>query len=402
MKINKNKIKILTPNGFEDFSGIQKLEKDCLELILDNTSLKCSKNHRILTKSGDFKFAEELKINDEIQTKNGFSGIIGIKLIGMLPVYDLLNVKSNQYYTNDVVSHNCEFDQVGESAIDGELFDEMKRHTMDPIFLYDDGHYKMWERPNEDRIYVAGVDISEGVGKDASVIQILDITEPRQIKQVATYCNNRISPSEFTPKLREILQHWGDPIAMIERNNCGAQVVDNLKREYFYENIVNWGVDKVVNRNSTKLGIVSHTNTKYTGVLNQRYWINTMRCVQVNDIDTVIEMKDFIRRKNGTWGAKDGAHDDRVMSLIWALMILNEEIAPYYFDIVDKDENGKPKVIKPIDYGIKYFERPSAMYANEKDPLAGDALPTFMGTSQVSNNPDMDELMMQGWRSLEY
>jgi hypothetical protein len=295
----------------------------------------------------------------------------------------------------------CEFDEVGESAIDGELFDEMKRHTMDPLFLYDDGTYKLWERPNENRIYVAGVDIAEGVGKDASVIQILDITEPRQIKQVATYCSNKISPAEFTPKLREILQHWGDPIAMIERNNCGAQVVDNLKREFHYENIVNWGVDKVVNRMSTKLGIVSHTNTKYTGVLNQRYWINTMRCVQINDADTVMEMKDFIRRKNGTWGAKDGSHDDRVMSLIWALMILNEEIAPYYFDIVDKDETGKPKVIKPIDYGIKYFMRPSSMYANEKDPLAGDALPTFMGTSDISTNPDVDDLFMQGWRPLQ-
>jgi hypothetical protein len=295
----------------------------------------------------------------------------------------------------------CEFDEVGESAIDGELFDEMKRHTMDPLFLYDDGHYKLWERPNENRIYVAGVDISEGVGKDASVIQVLDITEPRQIKQVATYCNNKISPAEFTPKLREILQHWGDPIAMIERNNCGAQVVDNLKREYFYENIVNWGVDKVVNRNSTKLGIVSHTNTKYTGVLNQRYWINTMRCVQINDSDTVMEMKDFIRRKNGTWGAKDGSHDDRVMSLVWALMILNEEIAPHYFDIVDKDEAGKPRVIKSIDYGIKYFVRPSSMYDNEKDPLAGDALPVFMGSSNMSTNPDLDDLMMQGWRPLQ-
>jgi len=295
----------------------------------------------------------------------------------------------------------CEFDEVGESAIDGELFDEMKRHTMDPLFLYDDGHYKLWERPNENRIYVAGVDISEGVGKDASVIQVLDITEPRQIKQVATYCNNKISPAEFTPKLREILQHWGDPIAMIERNNCGAQVVDNLKREYFYENIVNWGVDKVVNRNSTKLGIVSHTNTKYTGVLNQRYWINTMRCVQINDSDTVMEMKDFIRRKNGTWGAKDGSHDDRVMSLVWALMILNEEIAPHYFDIVDKDEAGKPRVIKSIDYGIKYFVRPSSMYDNEKDPLAGDALPVFMGSSNMSTNPDLDDLMMQGWTPLQ-
>jgi hypothetical protein len=124
---------------------------------------------------------------------------------------------------------------------------------MEPLYIFDNGSYLLWEKPNEDRIYVAGVDISEGVGKDATVVQILDITEPTRIKQAAIYHNNKISPTEFTPKLREILQHWGDPLAMIERNSCGGQVVDNLKREFDYDNIVNWGVDKVANKNSSKL-----------------------------------------------------------------------------------------------------------------------------------------------------
>ena len=395
MKINKNNIKILTPKGFEDFSGIQKLEKDCLELILKTTSLKCSKNHRILTDSGQFKFAEDLKLNDVIQIKNGFDSVIDIKSIGVLPVYDLLNVESNQYYTNNIISHNCEFDEVGESALDHEMFDQMKRYTFEPLYTLDDGHYNLWEQPNEEKIYVAGVDISEGVGKDYSVIQILDITDPKRIKQVAVYSNNKISPSEFTPKLREILQHWGDPLAMIERNNCGAQVVDNLKREFNYDNIVNWGIDKVVNRTSNKLGIISHTNTKYYAVMNQRYWVNTMKYVQINDIGTVLEMKDFVRSKSNSWGAKSGSNDDRVISLMWALMILHENIANVYFDIIEKDENGKPSVIRSIDYGIKYYINPTSIYSNEKS--GGDALPILLGSHAESDNPDIDELYNQGW-----
>jgi hypothetical protein len=397
MKINKNNIKILTPNGFESFSGIQKLQKDCLELILNTTSLKCSRNHRILTKSGEFKIADDLKINDSIQIKNGFDNIIEIKSIGILSVYDLLNVECNQYYTNDIISHNCEFDEVGESAIDTELFDEMKRYTMEPMYVYDDGKYLLWERPNSEKLYVAGVDISEGVGKDATVIQILDITEPKRIKQVATYHNNKISPSEFTPKLAQILQNWGNPLAMIERNGCGAQVVDNLKKDFSYDNIVNWGINKVVNRKSNQYGIVAHTNTKWDAVMNQRYWINTMRSVQINDINTVIELKDFIKQKNGTWGAKHGSHDDRVMSLAWALMVLHEEIAPIYFDIVEKNENSKPIVIKSMDYGIRYFENPDSIWSNEKNGLGGDALPIIINSS-FTLNPEMDDLYAQGWR----
>lgn len=393
----KNNVKVLTPSGFKSFEGIQKLEKECLELISRTTSLKCSKKHRILTKEGIFKIADELNINDFIKIKDGYDEIIEIKNIGVLPVFDLLNVETNEYYTNNIVSHNCEFDEVGESAIDGELFDNMKRYTMEPLFIYENGCYNLWERPSEDKIYVAGVDIAEGVGKDASVIQILDITEPHKIKQVAVYHNNKISPSEFTPKLREILQHWGDPYVLIERNNCGAQVVDNLKREFNYDSIVNWGIDKVVQRTTNKYGIIAHTNTKYTGVMNQRYWVNTIKAVQINDINTILEMKDFTRTKSGTWGAKHGAHDDRVMSLIWALMILHEDMASVFFDIVEKDEFGKPKVIKSMDYGIKYFMNPTSIYTNEKDGTGGDALPSIIG-GEYSDISDMDDLSLQGWK----
>jgi hypothetical protein len=293
---------------------------------------------------------------------------------------------------------NCEFDQVGESAIDTELFESMKKYTFEPLYVYDEGKYLLWEQPNEERIYAAGVDISEGIGKNASVIQILDITEPRNIKQVAVYHNNKISPSEFTPKLREILQHWGDPYALIERNNCGGQVVDNLKREYNYDNLVNWGITKASGRLSNQYGMLAHTNTKLAAVLNQRYWVSIAKTVHINDIHTVLELKDFVRNKNNAWGAKHGSNDDRVMALIWALMILHEDIAPIYFDIIDKDENNKPSIIKSIDYGIKNFMNLNSIYTNEKTGLGGDAMPIIMGgNGKYSDQPDLEDLHNQGW-----
>jgi hypothetical protein len=86
--------------------------------------------------------------------------------------------------------------------------------------------------------------------------------------------------------------------------------------------------------------MVAHTTTKFYAVSNQRYWINTMKQVQINDIGTVAELKDFVRGKHSTWGAKHGSNDDRVMALVWALMILHEDIIGLYFDIIDRDENG--------------------------------------------------------------
>ena len=49
----------------------------------------------------------------------------------------------------------CEFDEVGESALDHEMFDQMKRYTFEPLYTLDDGHYNLWEQPNEEKIYVA-------------------------------------------------------------------------------------------------------------------------------------------------------------------------------------------------------------------------------------------------------
>jgi len=480
--LNPNDWEILTNTGWKSFSGVVK-NKNIKSVKLkfdDGTELICSENHELLTYSGNFTYASKSRYK-KIVSDSGYKKVISVIKNGFIDAYDVTNVDGGKYFTNDVISHNCnmlsefwasiypiissstkskiimastprdtsglfyklysgsvkgdnewvhmkvlwsevpgrnekwkqqtmaslvdpamwnrefecEFDEVGESALDNEMFDQMKRYTFEPLYVLDDGHYNLWEQPNEEKIYVAGVDISEGVGKDYSVIQILDITEPRKIKQVAVYSNNKISPSEFTPKLREILQHWGDPLAMIERNNCGAQVVDNLKREFNYEGIVNWGIDKVVNRTSNKLGIISHTNTKYYAVMNQRYWVNTMKQVQINDAGTVLEMKDFVRSKGGTWGAKSGSNDDRVISLMWALMILHENIANVYFDIIENDENGKPSVIRSIDYGIKYYINPTSIYSNEKS--GGDALPVLMGGNAESDNPDIDELYNQGW-----
>lgn len=482
-KLNKEDWEILTDDGFKSFNGITKnININSLKLIFDDhTEFICSEDHEILTNKNRFTVARKSR-NKKIKTKSGYKIVKSIKRIGKLDLYDVIGVEGSRYYTDGIISHNCNlldefwssvypiissskkskvimastpkdttglfyklyigsvkktnnwshmkvtwdqvpgrdekwkretmnslnddnawkrefecsFDEVGESAIDGDLFEKMKKHTFDPLYIYDEGHYLMWENPNEERLYVAGVDVAEGIGKDATVIQVLDITNPQRIKQVAIYYNNKLAPVEFTPKLREILQHWGDPLVLIERNNCGGIVVDNLKKDFNYENIINWGIDRVVNRKSNKLGIVSHTNTKYHAILNQRYWINTCKYVQINDINTVLELNEFVRQKNGSWGARNGEHDDRVMALCWALMILHDDIVNVYFEVIDKDENGKPAILKTMDYGIKYFVNPSSIYTNEKNGIGGDALPIVMGGFN-QNNPDLDDLSNQGW-----
>ena len=293
------------------------------------------------------------------------------------------------------------FLQTGESALDEKLFEEMKETCADPRFVFEEGKYLLWEEPQKDNLYVAGVDISEGVGEAASVIQIFDITDLREIKQVAIYHNREISPYNFTTKLFEILQHWGSPPALIERNNCGAQVVDQLKNVHHYENIISYGA-KINGNKYNKLGVQAHTNSKYKGVMNMRYWCNEVKALKIFDLKTLNELKSFVRYPNGTWAAKPGADnwDDRVMSLIWALMILENDLVDKYYEIEQFDSNRKPLKLKSLDFGIKHFINPTSIYSNEKENLGGNPLPIYIPSTENTSANDMADLEAEGWRRL--
>jgi len=294
------------------------------------------------------------------------------------------------------------FLQTGESALDEKLFEEMKSECTEPNFVFEEGKYLMWEEPSQDKIYVVGVDISEGVGEAASVVQVLDITDLREIKQVAIYHDRVISPYNFTTKLHEILKHWGSPLAMIERNNCGAQVVDQLKNTIGYENIVSYGI-KAGPVSFNKVGVQAHTNTKYKGVINMRYWMSELKVLKIRDLKTLQELKGFVRYPNGTWAAKQGADswDDRVMSLMWGLMILENDLVEKYFEVVEYDNNKKPLKLKSLDYGIKYFINPASIYNNEKNSTEGlPPLPILIQGEQKEEVDGVKDLESQGWQLL--
>jgi hypothetical protein len=403
-KLNTKGLKILTTDGYRSFSGIQKLDKDCVALTTDSCSLSCSIKHHICTNKDEytFKSAGELRVDDEIYTIYGYEKIVDHKDIGIKEVYDIVGVEGTEtYFTNNILSHNCQFLSTGDSSIDEGLFYELSQKCIPPKIVLDDGHYKIWDEPDASRLYVVGVDISEGVGVDASVIQILDITDIKDIKQVAVYHNRTIPPLEFTNKLYAILRNWGSPLALIERNNCGAQVVDRIGFDMGYEKIVSYGA-KEANRSRPQLGMIAHTNTKYKGIMNMRYFVNEVKTIEFRDIDTLKEMKDFVRHPNGVWRAKNNTHDDRVMSLMYALYILEKDLTDRYFDILELDSQGKPCSIEPMDFGVRMFEDPTSIYLDNSvvDSNAIGLTPIVFGMDDTTDTSDLDDLLASGWVNL--
>ena len=244
----------------------------------------------------------------------------------------------------------CKFLDTGDSFIDEVFYAKLNSETKDPEYLFDDGCYSVWEEPRKENLYTIGVDVAEGVQQNSSVIQVLDITDLQNIKQVAEYASNEINPFEFTTKVRDICYHWGTPPVLIERNNCGSQVVDNLYHQYNYRNIVNWS-PKVGQVKYDRLGIYAHTNTKYKGITNMRYWVNELKCVQLKSKLAVEELKNFVRYPNGSWAAQPGYEsDDRVMALTWALLILENSVVQRYYNVLDIDSTHFNSLTQLQDY----------------------------------------------------
>lgn len=297
----------------------------------------------------------------------------------------------------------CEFVNSGTGSMNEYAFNIMKGYITEPVEVLMDGKYKIFEHPQEDRIYIAGVDTGEGIGGDFSCIKILDITDLNEIIEVAEYYDNAIPVAEFSNKVHEILSHWGNPLVCIERNNQGGQVVDRLGYDMGYmDKIVSWGSKLAGRKNAQLLGMISSRNTKYNAVANARYYYNDKMVVQFRNKDSLEEVfKDFVKLPNDTWGAVSGKHDDRTMALIWAMMILHEDIIEQYFSVDEYDDCGKPSKISPIDFGLKLFENPTSIYTNEQvEGIENSQIsPVFFGIMSQQQS-DVNELISAGWVSL--
>jgi hypothetical protein len=400
LKLNNKGLTIKTHNGYKKFDGIQKLHKKCIEISTTNIKLSCSETHLICVDVDNMLFenANKLSLDDHIYTVNGYESVVSITELGMIDVYDILGVEeSSSYFTNGILSHNCQFLDTGDASLNEELFDRLKAECCDPKHILKEGKYKIWEEYDPEHIYAIGGDVAEGVGLDASVLEIFDITNPLEIVQVAEYHNNMIGPAEFTNEIVDIASHWGNPLLLIERNNQGSGVCDNLANIHMYQNLVSWGA-KVAHKNHQN-GMISHINTKHRAVTNQRYFVNETEAVKFRSLECLKEFKTFVRYPNGSWKAKSGEYDDRVMATVWMLMALYNEITELYFEIEELDNCDKPKRIKPIDMDLHKYRTATSIYTNEEVQHIENSnlAPVSFGHGGEGAQADIMDMMAAGW-----
>lgn len=287
------------------------------------------------------------------------------------------------------------FVETGETATDVEVIDALRHMSKKPLHTYEDGSYKIWFAPDQSHIYTIGVDVAEGVGGCASVAMVFDITDLTNIQQVAVFHSDTIDPYHFAAFIYKMANQWGAPPLLIERNGPGGQVIDALKEVHKYSSLVEYGPEN--SKTSGRLGIFSHTNTKSKAITNMRYWINSMRVVNIYDISTVQEMETFVRYPNGTWKKRPGnfVYDDRMHAMLWALFVLDPDIATRYYEVERYDERGKPLKLS------SYYESSSENFQLnvDADNINHDGSPMFYfnGINNNDYNQGLHDLEANGW-----
>lgn len=174
--------------------------------------------------------------------------------------------------------------------------------------IYTQNSMKVYERPIEDHNYMIFVDVAKGRGMDYSSFTIIDITT-RPFKQVATYRDNRISPLLLPDVIWKYAKAFNQAYVFIESNDQGAMVANGLYYELEYENVF---VESQIKANS--IGINMNKKVKRIGCSQIKDLIEEGK-LTVIDSDTIIELSTFEARGT-SYEARDGCHDDTVMTLV--------------------------------------------------------------------------------------
>jgi hypothetical protein len=330
-KLNKDLL-VKTPTGFKSFSGIQKVYKPFYHWIIfeDGTEIKCSENHSF----GSEKIkASTIKVDDVLQGKKiVYNEIVeeGIYL------YDLLDVgEDNLYYSNNIVSHNCEF--LGSV---NTLISPAKLRNL----VYDDpikrnAGLDIYEEANEENNYLITVDVARGIGNDYSAFIVFDITNfPYKI--VAKYKNNEIKPMMFPSIIHQVAKGYNDAWLLVEVNDIGDQVASILQYDLEYDNVLMCAmrgragqiVGSGFSGKKSQLGVRTTAAVKKLGCSNLKTLLEDDKLL-VCDYDIIAELTTFSQRGN-SFEAEEGCNDDLAMCLVIFSWLVAQD---YFKEMTDND-----------------------------------------------------------------
>ncbi len=174
-----------------------------------------------------------------------------------------------------------------------------------------------YEDPITDHQYVMTVDVSKGRGQDYSTFTVIDATFGN-FKQVACFRDNMISPMIFPDIIVRVAKEYNDALVIIENNDVGMVVCNDVYYEHEYENMF---VESTVKKNG--IGVMMTKRVKRIGCSNLKDLIELGK-LNIVDEHSILELSTF-EAKGSSYEASQGNHDDLVMNLVLFAWFVSSE-----------------------------------------------------------------------------
>ena len=346
MLVNERNWKIKALTGYETFIGvIDQGIKNLLEIeFADGTKIKVTPNHIFLTPDNSEILATDLAVGNVLASSNEKhpKTVSQIRpLQEKAKTYDIFESESNTYYSNGVLSHNCEFLSAEVTLIDSYILNQIEER-MDKEFAANEGaapialtvgDLDFFKKINRDMTYLVGVDVASGNGNDYSVITVVEFPT---MEQVLEFRSNRLSEQFLYARLKNILlflqQNSEEVYFSVENNGIGASVLalyefdDNPPRSAYL----------ISEENNKRLGLAMSEATKKRAAMKFKNMIET-ETYKFYSLALLEEMKSYTRQ-GATYKAEAGATDDSIAAHLIIMRII-EEMAEYNPHAYDKIYN---------------------------------------------------------------
>ena len=161
--------------------------------------------------------------------------------------------------------------------------------------------------------YYIGVDVSEGLGgkHDYSTMFVMD----KDGEQVAEFHNNKVQPYLYADICNAVGRFYNKALLCVEKASGGHSVIERLRYEHKYMNMVKYKTYDEYNRAVWKVGFDTTQKSKSIAVNDAREWFDK-GMVRIMSNNLLEEMKTFVAEENGSFNAVVGCHDDLV-SAFW-------------------------------------------------------------------------------------
>lgn len=197
---------------------------------------------------------------------------------------------------------------------------------------HSDGEVTVYEEPLPRRMYTLGADVAEGLEHgDYSSAHVVDVVTGNV---VATW-HGHLDPDLFGREVYGLGTMYNSALVCVESNNHGQTTLATLRRMAYPRLWRRRAYNKTTKKTLTEYGFRTNRGSKPMVIDKLGTWIRESNAL-LPCRRTADELASYVRSGNGSMGGSP--HDDRVMSLAFAVFMLDYAHQPEY--VIEIDDTG--------------------------------------------------------------